>query len=66
MGSLDDLKNFGFFYLITGTIRNIDVSGYGGRGVEDQLCEQTGYRIGLSAVYRGYRSVCITGMAWKK
>ena len=31
MGSLDDLKILDFFYLITGTIRNIDVSGYGGQ-----------------------------------
>ena len=61
MGSLDDLKILDFSTLLPGPYATLMLA-----DMEDQLCEQTGYRIGLSAVYRGYRSVCITGMAWKK
>ena len=66
MGSLDDLKILDFSTLLPGPYATLMLADMGAEVLKDQLCEQTGYRIGLSAVYRGYRSVCITGMAWKK
>ena len=64
MGSLDDLKILDFSTLLPGPYATLMLADMGAEVLK--ICEQTGYRIGLSAVYRGYRSVCITGMAWKK
>ena len=66
MGSLDDLKILDFSTLLPGPYATLMLADMGAEVLKISSASRPDIVLDYPPFIRGYRSVCITGMAWKK